>query len=174
MEMDVYFYEYTAATATATSQSLQSCLTLCNPVDGSPPGSPSLGFSRQEHWSRLPFPCPMHESEKWKGSRSVVSVSWRPHGLQPTRLLHPWDFPGKSTGVEYHCLLRAAVLGCLISPWTLWLIFEISWFLFFNFLILCLLTNPCVKGCLSVDHSQRSCSAPYENPNPEAGHLWKV
>ena len=25
---------------------------------------PSLGFSRQEHWSRLPFPSPMHESEK--------------------------------------------------------------------------------------------------------------
>ena len=24
---------------------------------------PSLGFSRQEHWSRLPFPSPMHESE---------------------------------------------------------------------------------------------------------------
>ena len=33
----------------------------------------SLGFSRQEHWSGLPFPSPMHESEKWKGSRSVVS-----------------------------------------------------------------------------------------------------
>ena len=28
------------------------------------------------------------------------------HGLQPTRLLHPWDFPGKSTGVGCHCLLR--------------------------------------------------------------------
>ena len=27
---------------------------------------PSLGFSRQEHWSRLPFPSPVHESEKWK------------------------------------------------------------------------------------------------------------
>ena len=27
---------------------------------------PSLGFSRQEHWSWLPFPSPMHESEKWK------------------------------------------------------------------------------------------------------------
>ena len=39
----------------------------------------------------------MHESEKWKGSRSVVSDSQRPHGLEPTRLLHPWDFPGKST-----------------------------------------------------------------------------
>ena len=25
---------------------------------------PSLGFSRQEHWSGLPFPSPMHESEK--------------------------------------------------------------------------------------------------------------
>ena len=32
---------------------------------------PSLGFSRQEHWSGLPLPSPMHESEKRKGSRSV-------------------------------------------------------------------------------------------------------
>ena len=37
--------------------------------------SPSMGFSRQEHWSGLPFPSPMHESEKWKWSRSVVSDS---------------------------------------------------------------------------------------------------
>ena len=29
-----------------------------------------------------------------------------PHGLQPTRLLHPWDFPGKSTGVGCHFLLQ--------------------------------------------------------------------
>ena len=34
---------------------------------------PSLGLSRQEHWSGLPFPFPMHESEKWKWSCSVVS-----------------------------------------------------------------------------------------------------
>ena len=66
---------------------------------------PSLGFSRQEHWSGLPFPPPLHESEKWKWSRSVVSDSSWPHGLQPTRLLHPWDFPGKSTGVGWRCLL---------------------------------------------------------------------
>ena len=39
---------------------------------------PSLGFSRQEHWSGLPFPSPVHESEKWKWSRSVVSDSSRP------------------------------------------------------------------------------------------------
>ena len=67
---------------------------------------PSLVFSRQEQWSGLPFPSPMHESEKWKWSRSVVSDSERPHGLQPTRLLHPWDFPGKSTGVGCHRLLH--------------------------------------------------------------------
>ena len=48
----------------------------------------------------------MHESEKWKRSHSVVSDSSRPPGLQPTRLLHPWDFPGKSTGVGCHCLLH--------------------------------------------------------------------
>ena len=38
-------------------------------------------------------------------SCSVVSNSLWPHGLQPTRLLCPWDFPGKSTGVGCHCLL---------------------------------------------------------------------
>ena len=37
---------------------------------------------------------------------SVVSDSSQPHGLQPTRLLRPWDFPGKSTGVGCHCLLQ--------------------------------------------------------------------
>ena len=55
--------------------------------------------------SGLPFPSPMHESEKWKWSCSVVSDSSRPHGLQRTRLLCTWDFPGKSTGVGCHCLL---------------------------------------------------------------------
>ena len=52
-----------AATAVA-AKSLQSCPTLCDPIDGGPPGSPVPGFSRQEHWSGLPFPSPMHESEK--------------------------------------------------------------------------------------------------------------
>ena len=36
---------------------------------------PSLGFSRQEHWSGSPFPSPMQESEKWKWSCSVMSDS---------------------------------------------------------------------------------------------------
>ena len=50
--------------AAAAAASLQSCLTLCDPIDGSQPDFPSLGFSRQEHWSGLPFPSPMHEGEK--------------------------------------------------------------------------------------------------------------
>ena len=37
-----------------------------------------------------------------------MSDSSRSHGLQPTKLLHPWDFPGKSTGVGCHPLLRIA------------------------------------------------------------------
>ena len=75
--------------------------------------SPSLGLSRQEHWSGLPFLSPMHEREKWKGSCSVMSDSSLPHGLQPTRLLCPWDFPGKTTGVGCHCLLH-------LKPFRLW------------------------------------------------------
>ena len=59
----------------AAAKLLQLCPTLCDPIDGRPPGSPSLGFSRQEHWSGLSFPPPMHESEKWKWSRSVLSNS---------------------------------------------------------------------------------------------------
>ena len=50
--------------ASAAAKLLQSCLTLCDPIDGSPLAPPSLGFSRQEHWSGLPFPSPMHESGK--------------------------------------------------------------------------------------------------------------
>ena len=35
-----------------------------------------------------------------------MSDSVRPHGLQPTRLLRPWDSPGKNTGVGCHFLLQ--------------------------------------------------------------------
>ena len=37
---------------------------------------------------------------------SVVSDSMRPHRRQPTRLPHPWDSPGKNTGVGCHFLLQ--------------------------------------------------------------------
>ena len=57
----------------------------------------SMGFSRQEHWSGLPFPSPMHESEKWKGSRSVVSDSSDPMDC---------NLPGSSV----HGIFQAGVL----------------------------------------------------------------
>ena len=84
--------------AAAAAKLLQSCLTLCDPVGGSHQAPPSLGFSRQEHWSGLPFPSPMHESEKWKWSRSVLSLT----------LSNPMDcsLPGSSG----HGILQARVL----------------------------------------------------------------
>ena len=39
-------------------------------------------------------------------SRSVVSDSLPPHGLEPARLLCPWDSPGKGTGVGFHALFQ--------------------------------------------------------------------
>ena len=66
-------WEALSGVAAAAAKSLQLCPTLCDPMDGSPPGSPvpgihqaslPLGFSRKEHWSGLPFPSPVHASEK--------------------------------------------------------------------------------------------------------------
>ena len=43
-------------------------------------------------------------------SCSVVSDFLQPHGLQPTRFLCPWDYPGKSTGIGCHFLLQGIFL----------------------------------------------------------------
>ena len=56
-----------------------------------------LGFSRQEHWSGLPFPSPLQDSEKWKWSRSVVSTLHDPMDCSP---------PGSSA----HGIFQARVL----------------------------------------------------------------
>ena len=49
---------------TAAAKSLQSCPTLCDPIDGSPPGSAVPGILQARILDGLPFPSPMHESEK--------------------------------------------------------------------------------------------------------------
>ena len=90
--------------AAAAAKSPQLCPTLCDPIDGSPPGSPVPGIlqARTLEWVAISF------SNAWKWKVKVKSLSrvWpnssRPHGLQPTRLLHPWDFPGKSSAVGCH------------------------------------------------------------------------
>ena len=49
-----------------------SRLRLCaTPQTSAHQTPPPLGFSRQEHWTGLPFSSPMHQSEKWKWSRSL-------------------------------------------------------------------------------------------------------
>ena len=81
------------------AKSLQSCPTLCDPIDGSPSGSPVPGIlqARTLEWVAISF----SRAWKWKVKGKSLSRVWLfvTHGLQPTRLLHPWDFPGKSTGV---------------------------------------------------------------------------
>ena len=94
------------AAAAAAAKSLQSSPTLCDPIDGSPPGSPVPGIlqARTLEWVAISF------SNAWKWEVKVKSLShvqlFATHGLQPTTLLRPWDFPGKSTGVGCHCLLQ--------------------------------------------------------------------
>ena len=92
--------------AAAAAKSLQSCPTLCDPIDGSPPGSliPGILQARILEWVAISF----SNAWKWKVKVKLLShirlfmTPWK----QPTRLLHPWDFPGKNTGVGCHCLLR--------------------------------------------------------------------
>ena len=40
------------------SEVAQSCSTLCNPMDVAHQAPPSMGFSRREYWSGVPFPSP--------------------------------------------------------------------------------------------------------------------
>ena len=90
----------------AAAESLQSCPTLCDPIDGSPLGSSAPGIlqARTLKWVAVSF----SNAWKWKGkgkSLSRVRLLATPRTEDP-RLPHPWDFPGKSTGVGCHCLLR--------------------------------------------------------------------
>ena len=114
-----------------------SCLTLCNPMDCSPPGSSVHGILQARTLEWVSFPSPIHESEKSKWSGSVVSNSLRPHGLQPTRLLRPWDFPGKSIRVGCHCLLLRHCKSEILE-WVLASQF-LTWDFFFFLVILLIL-----------------------------------
>ena len=88
------------------AKSLQSCPTLCDPIDGSPPGSavPGILQARTLVWVAISF----SNAGKWKVKVKSLSHVWL--------LATPWtaahqaplsmDFPGKSTRVGCHCLLR--------------------------------------------------------------------
>ena len=55
---------YDTAYVAATAKSLQSCLTLCDPIDGSPPGSPVPGILQARTLEWVAISLPTHESEK--------------------------------------------------------------------------------------------------------------
>ena len=128
------------AAAAAAAKSLLSCPTLCNPRDGSLPGSsvsphqseseskvtqscptvcdpwtvahqasPSMGFSRQEYWSGLPFPSP--------GDLLDPGIEPRSPTLQADTLT--WDPPGKPSNTRIQSLrdteLQIQVLTSKIS-----------------------------------------------------------
>ena len=57
--LDLYLYA-----AAATAKLLQSCPTLCDPIDGSQPGSPVPGILQARTLEWVAIPSPMHESEK--------------------------------------------------------------------------------------------------------------
>ena len=76
---------YIVLSPAAAAKSLQSCLTLCDPIDGSHRAPPSLGFSRQEHWSGLPFPSPVLSptfGEKLKMLDLILSIVMMKSGLR--------------------------------------------------------------------------------------------
>jgi len=80
------------------------CPTLCNPMDCSLPGPPSMGLSRQEYWNGLPFPSPGLLPDP---------------GIQPTSPALAGRFfttepSEKPISKHKHHMLK--VLGCTLSP----------------------------------------------------------
>ena len=103
---------------TAAAKSLQSCPILCDPIDGSPPGSPVPGIlqARALEWVAI------SSSNAWKWKVKVKSLSHVRLFATPWtaahQTLHAWDFPGKSTGVGCHCLLHCwSLRKCKSKLW---------------------------------------------------------
>ena len=95
------FYHIFQSAAAAAAKLLQSCPTVCDLIDSSPPGSsvPRILQARTLEWVAISFSntC-MHA----KSPQSCLTL--QPYGQQPTRFLCPQDFPGNNTGVGCHFL----------------------------------------------------------------------
>ena len=96
--------------AAAAAKSLQSCLTLCDPIDGSPPGSPVPGIlqTRTLEWAAISF----SNAWKWKVKRKSLSRVW----LLPT----PWTAAHQappSMGFSRQEYWSGVPLPSLPHPW---------------------------------------------------------
>ena len=109
--------------ATAAAKSLQLCLTLCNPIDGSPPGSPVPGIlqARTLEWVAISF----LNAWKWKVKVKSLSHVWL--------LATPWTAAYQAplsmgfsrqeywSGVPLLCLYKAYTSACLpVLIWLAW------------------------------------------------------
>ena len=74
--------------AAAAAKSLQSCLTLRDPIDKNPPGSPVPGIlqARTLEWVAISFSC----AWKWKVKVKSLSWVWLPHYLRKFLYLYLW------------------------------------------------------------------------------------
>ena len=96
------------AAAAAAAKSLQLCPTLCDPIDGSPPGSPIPGIlqARTLEWIAISF----SNAWEWKVKVKTLSRIWllATPWTAAYQAPRPGDFLSKHTGVGCHCLLRAS------------------------------------------------------------------
>ena len=95
------------------AKALQLCPTLCDPMDSSPQASLSMGFSRQEQWSGLPFPSPRHTIKNfksvlipvafvycrptWPKANQASTITYLPGTTEKVSLFFPWKLPVKIT-----------------------------------------------------------------------------
>ena len=104
-----------AVGAASAAKSLQSCPTLCDPKDGSPPDSriPGILQARTREWVAISF------SNAWKWRVKVKSLSCVRLFATPRTAAHQaplsMGFSSKSTGVGCHCLLGAVAADMLYS-----------------------------------------------------------
>ena len=94
------------------SEVAQSCSTLSDPMDCSLPGFSVHGIfqARIMEWGAIACAKLNEQGDNIQPCccyvTSVMSDSVQPHRQEPTRLPHPWDSPGKNTGVGCHFLLQ--------------------------------------------------------------------
>ena len=102
MILYIYIYIYIYA-----AKSLQSCPTLCHPIDGSPSSSSVPGILQAGilEWVASSFSNTCMHAKSLQSRLTLCD----PHGQQPTRLLCPWNSPGKNTGVGCHFLLHTCI-----------------------------------------------------------------
>ena len=99
------------------AKSLQSCPTLCNPMDCSLPAPLSMGFSRQEYWSGLPCPPPGDHPDPGIEPASLISLA-----------LAGGSLPLAPPGMTQHVIIIKILmryhlqnLDCILYPISIWM-----------------------------------------------------